>query len=306
MAGVIVYSSNTDRALELLTAAVSMGQDIKAISINNEEQAKKLKDAGASVYKSIGDYSVSDTSAVTQVLSQAATALETDIILLSSDRRGKELAGRLAQKLNAGCLTDIKAIKVDGIQIECSRNAMGGATIAAQSIKSKKQVLAISPKVFKPAEPADGGRIEELAVSDITSTVTVKEILAESADSVDIGVAEILLAVGCGVQKDSNLPFVEAINQSLGGVIGCSKPVATDWKWFPEDRIIGLSGTICKPELALVLGVSGQVQFYVGVRDARVVVSINCDENALINGLSDYYMVADLNDILPQLKDSIK
>lgn len=305
MAGVMTYSNNTALALELLTAARSIGQEVKALSINNEEQAQTLKEAGVKVYQAAGDYSVSDTNAVAEILKQAAAALGADTILLSSDRRGKDLSGRLAQKLGAGCLTDVKAIKVNGSEIECERNALGGATIAVQSIKSEKKVLAISPKVLKPAESSDGGSIEDFIATGIVSAVTLKEINIKSGDTVDIGSADILLAVGCGVQKDCNLPYVEAISQSLGGVVGCSKPIATDWKWFSEDRIIGLSGKICKPELALVLGVSGQVQFTVGVRDARVIVSVNSDENAVMNSLADYYMVADLNDVLPQLRDAI-
>jgi len=77
--------------------------------------------------------------------------------------------------------------------------------------------------------------------------------------------------------------------------------VASDKKWFDEDRIIGLSGKICKPALALVLGVSGQVQFTVGVRDAQLIVSINKDENAFMNKLADYVLIADLHECLPEL-----
>ncbi len=305
MAGVMTYSNNTALALELLTAAGLMGQEVKALSINNEQQAQELKDAGASVYEVTGEYSAADTNMVAEILKQAAAALGVDIILLSSDRRGKELSGRLAQKLNAGCLTDIKAIQVNGTEIECERNALGGAAIAVQSIKSTKQVLAISPKVFKQAEPAGDGSINNYAVEETISAVSVKEIIPKSTDSVDIADADVLIAVGCGVQTKYNLPAVEAIAQSLGGLVGCSKPVATDWKWFSEERIIGLSGKICSPDAALILGVSGQVQFAVGVRGARVLISINSDENAPINSMADYYMVADLNDVLPQLKDAM-
>jgi electron transfer flavoprotein alpha subunit len=98
---------------------------------------------------------------------------------------------------------------------------------------------------------------------------------------------------------------VEKIARSLGAVVACSKPVASDKKWLPEDRIVGLSGKICKPQLALVLGVSGQVQFTVGVREARVVASINIDENAYMNKISDYVLVADLRDVLPELVNAL-
>ncbi len=305
MAGVIIYSNNTALALELLTAARLIGQEVKALSINNEQQAQVLKEAGANVYKAAEACSVADTNAVADILKQAAEALKADIILLSSDRRGKELSGRLAQKLKAGCLTDIKAITVNGTEMECERNALGGAAVSVQFIKSEKQVLAISAKVFMAADATDGGSINNFSAEEIKSLVHVKETINKGTDSVDIADAEVLVAVGCGVQKESNLPAVEAIAEALGGLVGCSKPVATDWKWFSEERIIGLSGKICSPEVALTLGVSGQVQFTVGIRGARVLISINRDENAPLNNMADYYMIADLNDILPQLKDAL-
>ena len=304
MARVITYSHNTGLSLELLTAAILIGKDIRALSINNEEQAETLKEAGANVYKVTSKNSVADTNAIAEILTRAVVEFGADIVLLSSDRRGKELAGRLAQKLNAGCLTDIKAINVNGTTLECERNALGGATIAIQSINSTKKVIAISPKILKQAEKIGGGSVNSFEAGDINPAVIVKEVISKQKDSVDIADADILVAVGCGVQMDTNLPIVETIAESLGALVGCSKPVATDWKWFSEERIIGLSGKICRPNLALILGVSGQVQFAVGVRAAKVIVSINSDENAPMNGMADYYLVADLNDVLPELKNA--
>ncbi len=101
------------------------------------------------------------------------------------------------------------------------------------------------------------------------------------------------------------MELVQKITQALGGEIACSKPVATDRKWFPEDRIVGLSGKICKPQLALILGVSGQVQFTVGIRDANTIVAVNNDENAYMLQMADYTMVADLKKVLPELSKSL-
>lgn len=87
--------------------------------------------------------------------------------------------------------------------------------------------------------------------------------------------------------------------------VACSKPLATDRKWLPEDRIIGLSGKKCKPQLAIILGVSGQVQFTVGIRDAHTIVAINNDENANILQMADYAMIADLTDVIQDLNKAL-
>lgn len=298
---VMIYSQNTSLAIELLTAAKLYGQDVKAVSINDEKQAVVLKDYGADVYSIKTNSTTADTLALAEILKRAAAELEADIVMLSSDRRGKELAGRLAQKLNAGCLTDIKAIYVKGSDVEFERNAFGGATIATQSIIGEKKVLTISPKAFKPSTPDAVGKISDFPVDEIEDSLKVNEVLPKAADTVDISDAKFLIAVGCGVQKSDYLPVIETIAENIGARVGCSKPVASDWKWFPEDRIIGLSGKICNPDIAVILGVSGQVQFAVGVRSARILISINIDENAPINGMADYYLTADLSEVLPQI-----
>lgn len=307
MAKAITYSNNTEMALELLTATAVIGHEGMALSINNDEQAGILQEAGAKVLKVTADINIADTNAIAETIKKAAAELGADTVLLSSDRRGKELAGRVAQKLDTGCLTDIKNINVNGTVIECERNALGGATIAVQSIKSSKKVLAISPKVFKAADKAPGGSMSEFTVGEIVSAaITVREVIAKYQDNVDIADADVLVAVGCGVENQSNLPLVKAVADKLGASIGCSKPVATDWKWFAEERIIGLSGKLCSPELALILGVSGQVQFAVGVRAAKAIISINKDENAPMNSQADYYLVADLNEVLNELKQALE
>jgi len=122
---------------------------------------------------------------------------------------------------------------------------------------------------------------------------------------VDIEAAETLVVVGQGLNSQDDLAPVQELARKLGGEVACSKPVATDKKWLSEERIIGLSGKKCKPELAIILGISGQVQFTVGIRDARVIVAVNSDENATINQMSDYILTADLHDIVKEMNEKL-
>jgi electron transfer flavoprotein alpha subunit len=237
-------------------------------------------------------------------LAQAAAKLGADTVLLASDRRGKELAGRLAQIMDAGCLTDVSAINVNGDKIECQRNALGGATVATQYIASDKKVIAIRPKTFEAAA-AGQGNAGSLEVQAKPSAVKLVEVKQKGGDTVDIEAAEILVAVGQGLNSQDDLPMVEELARKLGGEVACSKPVATDKKWLSEERIIGLSGKKCKPQLALVFGISGQVQFTVGIRDARIIAAINSDENAAINQMADYILTADLHDVIKEMNKSL-
>ncbi|NLU47494.1 MAG: electron transfer flavoprotein subunit alpha/FixB family protein [Syntrophomonadaceae bacterium] len=305
MAKILIYSAKDTLALELLSAARLIagetGAEIVALTINDDDQGRILANVGAHVYRvNAPDLVMADVAAVADVIAQGVQQLGAGVVLLSSDRRGKELAGSVAQFIEAGCITDISAIQVNNGRIECQRNALGGATVATQYIEGDKQVLAIAPKAF-PAASGEGGSISELQITVKPSGIKVRETKTKDSDSVNIEEAAVIVAVGQGLRSKEDLAMVEALARSLGGVIACSKPVATDKKWLPEDRVIGLSGKQCKPDLALLFGISGQVQFTVGIRDAKTIVAVNTDENATINQMADYILTADMHEVIPEL-----
>lgn len=304
MAEIIVYSENTHLALELAAAAAVLAQNgtsVCMLCVNNQEQSAALAAKGLDVCSvKAGSINLSDNAAMSTVLQTAASKLGAKIVILASNRRGKELSGRLAEAWEAGCLTDVKAVQIENGSPVFNRNALGGATVAAQLITSEKKVVAISPRSFPAWDKTGTGRVDNMDIS-AAATIEVLEVKAKAADAVDIQAADKLIAVGQGVEDQEDLLMVDKVAQALGAALGCSKPVATDRKWFSEDRIIGLSGKICKPDLAIMLGVSGQVQFMVGIRESKTIVSINQDENADMNNNADYVLAADLKDVLPEL-----
>ncbi|HQA49418.1 MAG TPA: electron transfer flavoprotein subunit alpha/FixB family protein [Syntrophomonadaceae bacterium] len=307
MANILIYSDKANMALELITAAKEIGAGaVKAVTINDNDAAQVLVDAGAEVFNIENDaITIADTAAVASALAQAVEQLGADTVLLSSNRRGKEIAGRLAQIINAGCLTDVTALQVNGDKIECQRNALGGATVATQTITEAKKVIAIRPRTFDPAAAGTGGSLNSLQVEAKPSALKLVEVRSKAGDSVDIEAAEILVVVGQGMESQDDLPLAQELAQKLGGEVACTKPVATDKKWLSEERIIGLSGKKCKPQLALLFGISGQVQFTVGIRDARVIASVNTDENASMNQMADYILTADLKEVLAEMNKAL-
>ncbi|MDR1159942.1 MAG: electron transfer flavoprotein subunit alpha/FixB family protein [Syntrophomonadaceae bacterium] len=309
MAGMLIYSDKQNIALELLTAARLLknatGLKINALTVNDDEQASALSGSGADVYKITDDgLSLADANVIAEIVKQAAEKAEADIIFLGSNRRGKELAGRLAQKMGAGCLTDVGGLAIEEGKIEYTRNSLGGATVARQQITTSRQVIALSPHAFEAAGTAAAGNILALDTTRPETAVKLAEIKNRNTGAVDIQNADILVIVGQGVEKE-DLAHASAIAKALGGEVACSKPVATDKKWFPEDVIVGLSGKQCRPQLAIIFGVSGQVQFTVGIRDAHTIAAVNNDENAFIFQLADYSMVADSKEVLPGLAKAL-
>lgn len=310
MAGIVLYSDKTNLVLELASAAQDIaavtGARITAVTINQPAHAQELAEKGMVVCSVLAEgLLTADTAGVAQALKQAAGHCGADLVLLSSNRRGKELAGRLAQAWGASCLTDVKGLIIENGQVAYLRNSLGGATIATQTMSGFFGVAALSPRAF-PVRPASaGGKVEELRLETGPTRVRLIETRSKAGDVVDIQDAARLVVVGQGVESQEDMALVEKISQALGAEIACSKPVASDKRWLSEDRIVGLSGKVCQPELALILGVSGQVQFTVGIRDAGVIISINNDENAFMNKMADYVLLADLKDLLPLLAQAL-
>lgn len=309
MAAILVYSDKSPLAAELLTAArkiaKTLGWEVKAVCINNEGQAVELSSRGAATFLiNNPNINLADTAAVASALQQAAQKLAANMVILASDRRGKEVAGRLAQKLQAGCLTDVNEISVVDGKVQCCRNTLGGAVVATQQFEFEHQVIALMARAYETSSVEEGGSVTELDVEIAASPLKIIDAKSKAVDAVDIAAAKVLVIVGQGVEE-SDLESARRLAVLLGGEMACSKPVATDRKWFTEDRIVGLSGKICKPQLAIILGVSGQVQFTVGIRDAETIIVINNDENADILKIGDYAMVADLKTVLPELINSL-
>lgn len=302
---ILVYSEHTLRVRELITAAQTLEEKVTALVAGDASQAQDLAHTGAEVAFIEQDLPLSDTAAMAEIVAQAAAAVNADIVLLASNRRGKELAGRLAQKIGAGCLTDLCSLELAGGELKGVRNTLGGATEATQAITSVKKVVTVSPKAYEQAGSTGNGSVSTLSVTMPEKKITLKESRVREKDNIDIEAAGVIVAVGQGLDDKATLDLADEVAKGLGGVLACSKPVATDRKWLSEERVVGLSGKICAPELALVLGISGQVQFTVGIRDAGTIVTVNNDENAPMCKMGDYVLVSDMKEVLVLLKDAI-
>ncbi|MCL2749816.1 MAG: electron transfer flavoprotein subunit alpha/FixB family protein [Coriobacteriia bacterium] len=306
MLGVLVWSDQTKLACELLSAAREIDQEVFALAINDDAQAESLAQKGAQVFRlNNQSLEIANTASIAHAISQVVNQLNPEYILLSSNRRGKELAGRLAQIINAGCLSDVRALVSSDGQIECVRNALGGATIAHQVIKTQQKLIAISANCYEVPSDQGGGQVQDISVKVEDSKLRLLSTQGKPSEGVEISSAEVVVAVGQGLENEELLETVNKIANQIGGIVGCTKPIATDRKWLGEERIIGLSGATCKPNVALLLGTSGQVQFSVGIRDADTIVAVDKDDQANVFTLADYYLVADLNDFLPKLSTSL-
>lgn len=284
MSGILLYADNAGLVRELRTAADAIaGNDpVKVLACCCDEGV--AESGAADTYKVAVD--VADVSVIASTIAKAAEALACDTVLIGFDRRGKDVSGRLAQKLGAGVLNGATSVALEDGRAVASYSSLGGAVVNRSVVTTDVKIIAIAPSNY-PEAPIGAYAVEDLAVEVDPAKVAVGGVQPKEASSVDVAAADILVVVGCGVEDEDALAEVERFAEKIGGVVGCTKPVATDRKWFGEDRIIGISGKTCKPRLAVLVGVSGQVQFWAGIRDAETVVSLNIEEHAAITSLAD-------------------
>lgn len=239
---------------------------------------------------------------IAAALAQAMTQTEATTLLTDSTRRGKEIAPRVAQKISAGCVTNALAVDWENGHWLVQRSALGGNTVATEVITGPYQVIAVMPKTFEPGQRQAGkGEIILLKLQLPASLVQVVETRPKGGEGVNLEEAELLIGVGRGIARQEDLSLIQELATQLGAEIGCTRSLATDYHWFPESRMIGLSGKRVKPKLYLAIGLSGQIQHTVGIAGAKVIAAINSDKEAPIFKICDYGIVADLYQVIPQI-----
>ena len=312
MRGVLVYSERESVALELLTFAAGLGQPV-AVALLGQEATVWTEQCfahGAQRAYRYADPSLADPQAdvLSEALAQIAKLAGVDVILIGSTLRGREVASRLAQKLEAGCITDANGLRAENGQLVATRYALGGNTLSTEVIQSTSQVIAVMPQTFeaRPLGVGNSGQVIETALRLTPSPVQTVECRAKPAGNVNVESAQVLVCIGRGVGEQKDLDMIQALADALGGVVCCTRPISHDRHWLPEDQMVGISGKISSPRLYFGIGVSGQIQHAVGVMGSKVTVAINSDKNAPIFKLADYGVVGDLYQVVPKLIEKLK
>jgi len=312
--GIIVSSDTDEGAFELLTKArelskeLSMDLSVLVIGKRDDKDARSFFEYGARNVLLIPDAPTGalDAETYARILFEVTKENGPDILLIRSSRLGKETAGRVAQKLQAGCITDAIGLTTKGSDIVIERYALGGNTISSEIIKTKKKVVSIMPRTFE-AQPAPvDGRVETKELKIPPQRVQLIEQRKKVGESVNIESAETLVCVGKGVANKEDLGMVNELCTVLGGELGCTRALSSDYHWISEDRMVGISGKRCKPRFHVSIGISGQIQHTVGIMSSKLIVAINRDKEAPIFKIADYGIVGNLYQIVPKLAQKIK
>jgi electron transfer flavoprotein alpha subunit len=311
---VLVYSDEAKLICELLSKARELAEEKKekctAVCIGNCGDPKEFISYGADeviVVKT--PHEKFKAEEYTDILTTIIKENGSQIILIGSNKNGKELAPRLAARCETGCITDCINVYLKNDSIFAERMVYSGNGIAVEQFTSTPEIVTIPPKQFEPLSE-DANRKGDIITKKVdveptrSSIVSVKELKSES---VNVEEAEIIVSCGRGFKSKDDIKLVSELAEVLKGkTVGCSRPIAADLKWLSEDHWIGLSGHKVKPKLYIAAGISGQIQHIAGMRDSGIIVAINKDPEALIFKSADYGIVGDLYQIIPKLTDAIK
>ena len=303
---ILVFSEDQELAYQLLAKASElaekMGKGVYCLASETPEEYIK-QGADKVLQAELGDFVLEPYRAA---LLKAVEASDAELILMGATKRGKELAPRIAAALNAGCMTECNKVEyVDG-EVVVERLTYGGSTIAKETSTSKPTIITVAPRSFDKIEPLDKtGEVIKLEFDAVEPKVRVLETREKPKGTQDLENADIIVSAGRGFKAKEDLVILEELAEALGGAaIGCTRPISADLGWM--DDWVGISGKKVKPSLYMTCGVSGQIQHVAGIRDSKIIVSINNDEGAGIHGVSDYSLVGDIYEVLPALIKALK
>ena len=233
-----------------------------------------------------------------------------DIFLLGHTPDMRELAARLAFRLDTGLTTDCTALRVEDGVVVMTKPVFGGSAVAELSVdEARPQMATIRPRAFEPATPQDSrqAEVENLSVN-LDGAVRMK--LLETVHEVDtsgprLKDAKIVVSGGRGLNSPENWHYVEELAEALGAAVGATRAV-TDAGWVAPTLQIGLTGVTITPDLYITVGISGAVQHIAGCSGARNIVAINKDADANIFKHARFGVVGDFKQIVPELTRRIK
>ncbi len=305
-------------ALETVTAgralADGLGIELLAVLLGPPrlaDEAERLGRYGADrvllgTADTLGEYA---PEAYTELLARAVQEHAAKALILPASAQGKDLAPRVAARLEAGLASDVTELAVEDGRVVAVRPVYGGKLLARVGFKMDPALLTVRARAYTAAENPRPGEVEGMTpeVDPEKLRTRVRLAAAEKRERPDVAEAEIIVAGGRGMQGPENWKLLEELADALGpgAALGASRAVV-DAGWRPHAEQVGQTGKVVAPPLYFAIGISGAIQHLAGMRTARCIVAVNKDAEAPILKVADYGIVGDLFEVVPRLAEEIR
>lgn len=318
--GICVYAEHFNGVLEptaaeLIQAAhmlqAEIGEPVQVIVV--AQDCKELVDELQALHVdeiyayNTGRDCLMQDDALSQVIAQMLQKVDPSSVLVPATVEGRSIFSRVAVKLNCGLTADCTELKVDkredgSFYIKQNKPSFGENVFV--SIVTKEgyypQMMTVRPGVYKPQEKgmaveATVNYLDDISLPD--SQIEVLEVRPAEQETDSILAAEIVVVGGRGALEDGNFELLNRFAEKVGGAVGGTRPLA-DSELIPFEHQIGQTGYTIRPKICISLGVSGAIQHTEGIKDTKLFVAVNTDEEAPIFNISDYGIVADMKEVL--------
>ena len=245
------------------------------------------------------------------VLGEAAGACGAGFVLMACTSMGKDLAPRVAARLDAGLLSDVVELSVgDGGLLRGKRPVYSGKAVATVSVAPGRTAMAtLRPNVFPVAAPGAATAIEvvgmECPLSEDAVGVRTTRLEVPEKQELDVAEASIIVSGGRGLKGPEHFSLIRELADELGAAVGASRAVV-DAGWIGHAHQVGQTGKVVSPQLYVACGISGAIQHLAGMSSSKRIVAINKDAEAPIFKVADYGIVGDLFEIVPQVIEELR
>jgi len=310
MSNVLVLVDHTEGTVrkttaELLTIARRLGEPV-AVYIGDGVEAAlpALGKYGATKVVALSNPELTQylVAPKAEALFQVAQKIEPAAVLISSNAEGKEIAARLAVKLESGLITDAVDVQADGTT---TQSVFAGNYAVQAKVTKGTSIITVKPNSAAPEEAETSPEVEafDVTVSDAAKTARVIESKPRAATGrPELTEAAIVVSGGRGTGGD--FTEVEAFADSLGAAVGASR-AAVDSGWYPHAYQVGQTGKTVSPQLYVAAGISGAIQHRAGMQTSKTIIAVNKDPEAPIFELVDFGVVGDLHKILPAATEEV-
>ena len=251
------------------------------------------------------------TEGYASVISDLVESKKPEIFLFGATHIGRDLAPRIAAKLNTGLTADCTGLEIDPEQkiLLQTRPAFGGNIMATIiTTRHRPQMATVRPGVMKKASGAARPcKVETIAVdaNALKIRTVVKEVVKSTQKLVDLTEADIIVSGGRGLGNAEGFALLQTLANALGGVVGASR-ATVDAGWIPQAHQVGQTGKTVRPKLYIACGISGAIQHLAGMQNAKCIVAINKNASAPIFDVADYGIVGDLYQVVPAMIEELK